>query len=118
MTHPIAVDLTFTPFTDGALRRFDLRGPAGMVRFETTDAQGLVPASAAIYLHFAAAPKGGEQLEDCDACGKCRRDVALGRFARNLRKVWRESSPGRDLTLIRVELERWYNNELRGEATS
>lgn len=108
--------LTFTATTeaDGALSVFQLRGPDGAVRFKTVDAHGLIEASSSIYLHLAAAPAGAE-LEDCDLCGKCWHDTAGRRYARDLRRAWRAA--GRDTAVVRAELERMYDTELRRGVT-
>ena len=105
-------DLTFTATSniDGSLRRWDLSGPAGVVRFEITDAAGFQASS--IYLHNRR-PGAGSDLEDCEVCGRGWHDAAGGDHARDLRRRW-ESGGGSE-TAIRTELERWYRAELGAE---
>lgn len=102
-------DLVFTRFSGegGALRYWDLKGPAGLIRFEIADALGIRTAS--VYLHAAAAPAGAE-LEDCAVCGQGWHDAMGGEYARKLRSVWKQSGHNDDV--IRARLEGWYRENL------
>lgn len=82
-------DLTFTSTNeyDGALRRWDLTGPAGVVRFEVAEA--LMFVSPSVYLM----PVAGEP------------DALVSRLARQLHQDWLEH---KDEQVIRDQLEKWY----------
>ena len=105
-------NLTFTTTTDhdGALRCWDLSGPAGVVRFEIVDARGRQTSS--IYLHDTH-PEGFD-LEACDVCGW--HDSAVGEHAHDLRQRWERS--GHDDAVIRAGLEWWYRATLATGAWS
>lgn len=107
--------LTFTTTTaeDGALRRWDLRGPAGVVRFEIASAAGMLATS--IYLHDTR-PADGFDREDCEVCGGGWHDAAVGEYARNLWRAW--ESQGRDDAVIRSNLKDWYRSDLTTGAES
>lgn len=97
-------ELTFTTSNPAeGLRHWDLRGPLGLVRFETADALGFRTAS--IYVHYATVPEGGE-VEDCDVCGGGWHDALSNSLAYELREDW-EAAASHD-AVIRTELERWY----------
>jgi hypothetical protein len=96
--------LTFTTSTPAeGLRHWDLRGPLGLVRFETADTLGFRTAS--IYVHYANVPEGGE-VEDCDVCGGGWHDALSNSLARQLREDWEGAA--RHDAVIRTELTRWY----------
>jgi NAD-dependent dihydropyrimidine dehydrogenase PreA subunit len=103
--------LTFTGphITGSGIHHWDLRGPAGLIRFEVINWLTLL--STTVYLHATRPPMGAE-LEDCATCGRCWHDCLATVVARKLWADW--SGAGNDDAIIRERLTGWYGEHLAG----
>jgi hypothetical protein len=96
----VTPDLTFTSTSQhgGALRQWDLTGPAGYLRFEIAEALGL--AAASVYVR----PAGWDT-------GTAEPDTLVGTLARKLHEEFLAAG---EEQVIRTQLEVWYGEHLAG----